>query len=94
MTEPKYIAIQTRQPKGDDPGAVAEAWFIEHDGEVYLTTREGVKLSGKQDRRPIGPGETAKEVAVRLLRLKARNSPASNFNRPLGHRHYFNPGKI
>jgi hypothetical protein len=73
---------------------VAEAWYREIDGVVQMTTREGIALSGKQNRRPIGPGETAKEVAVRLLRLKARKSPASPFNRPIGHRHYFNAGKI
>ena len=31
----------------------------------------------------IGPGETAREVAVRLLRWKARSRPSRPFDRPL-----------
>jgi len=94
MTEPKYIAIQTRQPTGSDPGAIEEGFYIVEGDVVQMTNRDGLKLSGKQNRRPIGARETAKEVAVKLLRAKVRSRPASPFNRPLGHRHYFNMGKI
>jgi hypothetical protein len=84
MSEPEYITLQLRRPSESYPaGLIEEGFFIVRDEVVLLTTRDGVQLSGKNNRRPIAPGETAREVAVRLLRLKARSRPVSDFNRPL-----------
>jgi hypothetical protein len=96
MTEPHRIFIQTRRPSrdGSDPGSVEEGFYIVVDGVVHMTNAVGTKLRGDSVRRPVEHHETAKEVAVRLLRTRIRRRPASPFNRPLGHRHYFNAGKI
>ena len=67
-------------------GVIEEGWFVVKDNVVFLSDRDGDALPGKGNRRPIGPGETAREVAVRLLRLKARSRPISPFNRPLRYR--------
>jgi hypothetical protein len=90
---PQYIHIQIRRPSrdGSDPGQIEDAHFIVADNVVHLTDRDGNKLKGELTRRPIGNGETAREVAVRLLRTRVRSKPARPFNRPL---RYFNPGKI
>jgi hypothetical protein len=90
---PKYIYLQTRRPSrdGTDPGTIEEGWYVVTDGYVQLTDRDGSKVRGEFVGRPIGNGETAKEVAVRMLRARVRNKPAKSFNRRL---HYFDAGKI
>ena len=83
----EYITIQLRRPSDSYPGGVIEeGWFVVKDNVVFLSDRDGDALPGKGNRRPIGPGETGREVAVRLLRLKARSRPVSPFNRPLRYR--------
>jgi hypothetical protein len=94
MTTPQYIHIQIRRPRKDDPtdgGVIEEGWYVVTDNSVQLTDRDGNKLHGELTRRPIGPGETAKEVAVRMLRTRVMSRPRKSFNRPL---RYFNAGKI
>jgi hypothetical protein len=85
MTQPQYIYISMRRPSrdGSDPGSIEEAYFVEKDGAVQLTDRDGNKVRGEFVTRPIGPGETAKEVAVRMLRTRVMSRPAKSFNRPL-----------
>ena len=53
------------------------------DDCVQLTDRDGNKVRGEFVSRPIGNGETAKEVAVRMLRTRVRSKPRASFNRPL-----------
>ena len=82
--QPEYINIQLHRPSDSYPdGVVEEGWFVVKDNVVFLSDRNGTALAGKGNRRPIGPGETAREVAVRLLRWKARSRPSRPFNRPL-----------
>ena len=50
---------------------------------MQLVDRDGEPLPGKGNRRTLGPNETAREVAVRLLRARSRSRPARSFNRPL-----------
>jgi hypothetical protein len=80
-----YITIQVRRPSrdGEDPGQIEEAWFTAKDDVVQLVDRDGKPLQGDLTRRPVGPNETAREVAVRLLRAKSRSRPARPFNRVL-----------
>ncbi len=81
---PEYVTIQLARPSETySAGLIAEGWFEERNGVVQMTTQEGVALSGKMNCRPIGPGETGREVAVRLLRFKARAKPLNPFNRKL-----------
>jgi hypothetical protein len=83
MTAPTYITIQLRRPRDDDPGLVDEAWYRAEAGVVMLTDRYGVPLPGEGNKRELRPGETAREGAARLLRVRSRNRPARPFNRPL-----------
>jgi hypothetical protein len=83
MTAPQYITIQLRRPRDSDPGVVDEAWFTVKDDVVQLVDRDGKPLQGELTRRPIAPNETAREVAVRLMRARSRSRPAKPFNRPL-----------
>ena len=43
MSAPTYITIQLQRPSrdGEDPGVVAEAWFITKDDVVQFTDRDG-----------------------------------------------------
>ena len=85
---PQYIHIQTRRPArdGSDPGAIEEGWFTVNDGYVQLTDRGGNKVRGEFVGRPIGPGESAREVAVRMLRARVRSRPAKAFTRTIHYR--------
>ena len=82
---PQYIHIQIRRPSrdGSDPGMIEEGWYVVTDDYVHLCDRGGNKVRGEFVGRPIGNGETAKEVAVWMLRAKVRSRPAKPFNRPL-----------
>jgi hypothetical protein len=80
----QYIHITLRRPRKDDPtdgGVIEEGWFV--DDAVQLTDRDGNKVNGEFVTRPIGPGETAREVAVRMLRARVNRRPAKPFNRPI-----------
>ena len=82
---PEYIYVTTRRPSrdGSDPGVIEEGWYVVTDGVVQLTDREGNKVRGEFVSRPISNGESAKEIAVRMLRTRVRSRPAKPFNRPL-----------
>jgi hypothetical protein len=67
----------------DHPGAIEEGWFTVKDDVVQLVDRDGKPLHGDLLRRPMGSNETAREVAVRLLRRRSRIRPTRPFNRPL-----------
>jgi hypothetical protein len=81
---PQYIYVEIRRPSrdGTDPGAIEEGWFIVTDDYVHLCDRDDNKVRGEFVGRPISPGETAREVAVRMLRARVRSRPAKPFNRP------------
>jgi hypothetical protein len=92
MTDLKRIIIQTAAPHGDFHGAVAEARYAIDDNEVQLYDMSGISM-GPKFRRKLPPHFSASELAAKMLRETVGNR-RSNFNRPLGHRHYFNAGKI
>jgi hypothetical protein len=81
----EYCFIQTRRPTkdGSDPGSIEEGWYTVTDGVVRLCDRDGDPIRGEESTAKLKPGETAKEVAVRLLRGKFARKPARPFNRPL-----------
>jgi len=80
-----YITIQTRRPSkdGKDSGAIEEGWFTVAADGVQLTDRDGNALPGEENKSQIRSKETAREVAVRLLRAKTWRRPSRPFNRPL-----------
>jgi hypothetical protein len=85
MSAPTYITLQLRRPSrdGEDPGLVDEAWYVADGNTVQFTDRDGNSLHGDHTRRPIGPGETARESAARLLRTRSMHRASRPFNRPL-----------
>jgi hypothetical protein len=93
---PHYVYYVTRKPSrdGSDPGAIEEGWFEIIGAEVVMTTQGGEPLPGNRNRRKPRSNQTPKDCARDMLKAKVMSRPMSNFNRPLGHRHYFNMGKI
>ena len=85
--EPKWVYTQTRRPKGSDPGAIEEGWWIERGNEILLTTRDGVPLAGRANRRELTDGLTPAECAQRMLRNKISDR-GSDFNRRLSNSSY------
>ena len=68
----EYVTIQIRRPSrdGSDPGAIEEGWYTVTDGVVRLCYGDGDPIRGEESTAKLKPGETAKEVAVRMLRAK------------------------
>jgi len=83
----KKVTIQTRAPKGTDPGAIAEGWFKVVDGYVTLCDADGITVSGVDKRRAQSGNE--RTIAALMLRERHRATARSrSFNRPL---HYGSP---
>ena len=80
-----YITIQIRRPArdGSDPGAIEEGWYTVTDGVVRLCYGDGDPIRGEESTAKLKPGETAKEVAVRMLRAKFCAEAKSAVERPL-----------
>ena len=85
--EPKYITVQTRRPKGSDPGACEETWYIQRGNEIQLCTRDGIPLAGRVNRMELTDGLSPAECAQRMLRNKISDR-GSDFNRRLSNRDY------
>jgi hypothetical protein len=85
MSTPTYITLQLRRPSrdGEDPGEVAEAWYVADGNIVRLTDRDGHPLPGDENRRRLKDGQTARENAVLLLRSKSMHRASKPFNRRL-----------
>jgi hypothetical protein len=85
--EVRYVTTQTRRPKGSDPGACEETWYIQRGQEILLTTRDGVPLARRMNRRELTDGLSPAECAQRMLRNKI-NERGSDFNRRLSNASY------
>ncbi len=78
----KTICVTVRTPIGDsDPGEVARAHYFVTDDFVSLCDEDGKPIGNG---RSMERGETAKQVAGRLLRGSRGDEP--DFNRPLRYR--------
>ena len=81
--KPTYFFIQTREPKGDDPGAVEEGYYIIEGGdELVFCDQDGAGLRGENARRKLKAGEDPRRVAASLLRMRVSRK-SNNFYRPL-----------
>jgi hypothetical protein len=85
--EPKYIYTEVRRPKGSDPGRIEESWYVQRGNEILLTTRDGIPLAGRFNRRELTDGQTPAECAQRMLRNKVMDR-GSDFHRRLSSRDY------
>jgi hypothetical protein len=81
MTQPTEIIVQLARP-GDryQHGLVEHGWFFAEKGCVYLCDARGTRTGTSKALRP---GETAEEVARRLLKDDAGRKRWSDFNRPI-----------
>jgi hypothetical protein len=85
------VHITLRNPDNDaDPGDCAIGHYVVDDNLVTLTDHNGKpeRKPGKAGeiavyQREVGPGETPKQVAGRLLREKRGARPANSFNAPI-----------
>jgi hypothetical protein len=80
MSEVHKIIIQTRAPKGKDPGKVAIGYYCIADGHVVPTDEKG-KPSGAE-KRFLNPGDDARLIACRMLR-KRQSASSGWFNEPI-----------
>jgi hypothetical protein len=78
MSDVQRIVIQTRAPKGNDPGKVAEGWYCIADGAVVLTDAAGKPVG--DERHHLSPGGDARLVACRMLRRRDKAREPSGFN--------------
>jgi hypothetical protein len=75
----KRTFITTVIPKGNDPGAIEEAWYRVENGMVVMCSETG-KPTGQKARSEENPERTA----MRLLReAVAKRKGESNFNRQI-----------
>jgi hypothetical protein len=78
----RKVVIETRGPRGTDPGAIAEGWFKVADGYVMLCNADGIAVSGV-DKRRAAPGNE-RTIASLMLRERSQATARSrSFNRPL-----------
>jgi hypothetical protein len=76
------IIIQTRAPRGNDPGKIAEGWYCVADNFVVLTDSEGKPVGDAK--RHLGPDGDARLIACRLLRQRENaRSSNSSFSGPI-----------
>jgi hypothetical protein len=66
MNDLHRIAIQTRAPKGNDPGKIAEGWYCIVDNAVVITDAAGKPVG--DEKHHLAPGGDARLIASRLLR--------------------------
>jgi hypothetical protein len=85
--EPKYIYTEVQRPRGNFPGRIEETWYIQKGNEIQLTTRDGIPLAGRANRRELIDGLSPAETAQRMLRNKVMDR-GSDFNRRLSNRDY------
>ena len=78
MSDIHKLTIQTRRPRGDDPGVVNSLLVVSGDS-VWLCDEDGVKTG---DRQGLRPALDPKVAAINLLRGKV-GKRKSDFNRPL-----------
>jgi hypothetical protein len=84
MSDVQRIVIQTRAPKGNDPGKVAEGWYCIADGAVVLTDAAGKPVGS--ERHHLNPDGDARLVACRMLRRHQNaKSSSGDFNRPINY---------
>ena len=83
MTDVHKVTIQTRAPRGRDPGAVAVGWYCVVDNAVVLTDEDGRPLGS--DKRCLNPGEDVHLVACRLVRRGQSGGRLSGFNGPMNY---------
>jgi hypothetical protein len=83
MSEVHKITIQTRAPRGGDPGKVAEGWYCVADNHVVLTDQDGKPIG--DNKRYLNPGGDARLIACRMLRGRQSSGSASGFDHEIAY---------
>jgi hypothetical protein len=76
------VRIQTRAPRGTDPGAIEEGWYFIEDGSVVLSTEKGIPIDRHRFTRKVRAGEDARAVAAVMLR-SWKKPKSGDFNRQI-----------
>jgi hypothetical protein len=84
----KFVVITIQNPTPSNPtGEVEDGWYVESDGAVTLTTRNGTPLHdrrGKQYSAKLKPGDDPRSIAGKLTReWTSAKRRGSSFSRPL-----------
>ena len=78
--EVKRVVIQTRAPRGSDPGRVAEGFYVV-DNAVVMTDQDGKPVGEKYH---LGPKDDPRLIACMLTRRRRRTAgPVNNFDGPI-----------
>jgi len=84
--EVQKLTIQTRAPKGSDPGRVETGYYVFVEGSVVLTDERGRPLGRDGTKRYIGLAGHHRNVACMMLRQRTRSIASSrSFNRPINY---------
>ena len=83
MSEPVHkVTIQTRAPRGTDPGRVAEGFYVVVDNAVVMTNQDGKPLD--DSKHYLGPKDDPRLIACMLTRRRGRTAgPVNGFDGPI-----------
>ena len=83
MSEPLHkVTIQTRAPRGTDPGRVAEGFYVVVDNAVVMTDQDGKPLD--DSKYHLGPKDDPRLIACVLTRRRSRTAgPVNGFDAPI-----------
>ena len=76
----KMVTYQTRECVEGDAGEVARAFYTVTDGVLRMCSEDG-KPTGKSHK--LGPNDSERRIAHRLLRQEMTKAPRSDFHRLL-----------
>ena len=80
------LILQTRRPRGYDPGAVEYGYWIVEGDSVWLVDENGTKTGQS---RTLPEGADPKNLAIGMLRERV-NVKRTSFTRPLVYpKHYY-----
>jgi hypothetical protein len=84
MDRIEKITIQTRAPKGNDPGKVAIGHYVVNpDNFVVLTDANGKPIGS--EKHQLDPGGDAKIIACRMLRRHQNARSSGDFNQKIAY---------
>ena len=79
--EVKRVVIQTRAPRGADPGRIAEGFYVVVDNSVVMTDQDGKPVGEKHH---LGPKDDPRPIACMLTRRRRCTAgPINSFDGPI-----------
>jgi len=72
MTDVNKLTLQVARPRGTFPGKIQIGYWCIADQCVVLCDENGRPIAG--EKRPIGPGDDPKLIAVAMMKARRRGS--------------------